>query len=796
MSKGRRRGYRPPLIGGVMISAVASLLAATSGAGAAAAAPGAFDPYFGTGGVATGPGGQATAVAVVPAGDPGAGNVVAAVVAGSTSSPNGSVEIFSPGGSPVAQSVAFPGRALAVAVVPPGLPDSGDIAVAGYVSVAGCAHGALLQLLDAGGNLVGQTTVDCAVTGQFNGVAVDAAGRPVATGSTAASTGATEQMLLARFTTSGAADSTFTPTGYTVPVLGSAGAVGSAVTVVPAGSVSAGSIVVSGAAGTSPVVARFNGSSLDPSFGGQGYVTAGFSSLSGFSGVTIRTADSSVVAVGTVQTGTGFSTIMARYSSSGSPASGFGSGGVVISRPNLSATEGWTSVAYQPVGDFVVAAGSAGATGSTEMVVSEFSGATGALNGGFGSGGTVTRSFSDGPSALAGVAFQPDGRAVAAGDASVVGAARQTALIRLDGPLLAVAAPPPVQVSTTGGTTIDFTVSIDEQLATPAPALLCTTAGAHFPNGQLCATVTIPAGATAVQVPVILDVTVPVGSAQSVAVGTQPANGLTGSTKASVASTTAQHVPPPPPFKGYWFVASDGGVFNYGTTHFWGSTGGVALNRPIVAMAVRPTGDGYWLVASDGGVFAFGHARFYGSTGGVTLTRPVVGMAATPDGRGYWLVASDGGIFAYGDAHFYGSTGGIHLNKPIVGLAPTPDGRGYWLVASDGGIFAFGDARFFGSTGNVTLAKPIVGMAAYPGAGGYWLVASDGGIFAYGAARFHGSTGGITLNKPIVGMASTPNGQGYWMVASDGGVFAFGNARFYGSTGNISLAQPIVGIGE
>ena len=43
-------------------------------------------------------------------------------------------------------------------------------------------------------------------------------------------------------------------------------------------------------------------------------------------------------------------------------------------------------------------------------------------------------------------------------------------------------------------------------------------------------------------------------------------------------------------------------------------------------------------------------AQFYGSTGSMRLNKPVVGMAATPDGGGYWLVASDGGVFAYGDA--------------------------------------------------------------------------------------------------------------------------------------------------
>ena len=140
------------------------------------------------------------------------------------------------------------------------------------------------------------------------------------------------------------------------------------------------------------------------------------------------------------------------------------------------------------------------------------------------------------------------------------------------------------------------------------------------------------------------------------------------------------------------------------------------LNKPVVGMAATPDGRGYWLVASDGGIFSFGDATFFGSTGGQPLnkpdrrhgrhprrqgllagglrrrhlqlrrrhllrldraaaasTSPIVGMAATPDGKGYWLVASDGGIFSYGDATFYGSTGSLHLNQPVVGMASHPD---------------------------------------------------------------------------------------------------------------------------
>ncbi|HET9690195.1 MAG TPA: hypothetical protein VFP61_03525, partial [Acidimicrobiales bacterium] len=48
------------------------------------------------------------------------------------------------------------------------------------------------------------------------------------------------------------------------------------------------------------------------------------------------------------------------------------------------------------------------------------------------------------------------------------------------------------------------------------------------------------------------------------------------------------------------------------------------LAAPVVGIAATPSGRGYWLVASDGGIFAFGDAKFHGSTGGITLNKPIV----------------------------------------------------------------------------------------------------------------------------------------------------------------------------
>ena len=166
---------------------------------------------------------------------------------------------------------------------------------------------------------------------------------------------------------------------------------------------------------------------------------------------------------------------------------------------------------------------------------------------------------------------------------------------------------------------------------------------------------------------------------------------------------------------------------------------------------------GYWLVADDGGIFSFGDAGFFGSTGALRLNRPIVGMAATPSGLGYWLVASDGGIFAFGDARFFGSTGAIALARPITGVAATSSGDGYWLVASDGGVFSFGDARYRGSAPERPAARPrsVVAMVASPTGAGYWQASASGERLAFGDAPDF--AGPATTGRPIVGIAAAPD---------------------------------------
>jgi hypothetical protein len=137
---------------------------------------------------------------------------------------------------------------------------------------------------------------------------------------------------------------------------------------------------------------------------------------------------------------------------------------------------------------------------------------------------------------------------------------------------------------------------------------------------------------------------------------------------------------------GGWLTDNLGDVYAEGDALYEGGLGGVHLNKPIVGIAAAASGQGYVLAASDGGAFNYGTQHFFGSVPGSLapgqkLTAPVVGIAVTHSGNGYWFVGSDGGVFNYGDAPFLGSIytaiGNHPLNGPVVGIqhlgeVPTP----------------------------------------------------------------------------------------------------------------------------
>jgi len=137
--------------------------------------------------------------------------------------------------------------------------------------------------------------------------------------------------------------------------------------------------------------------------------------------------------------------------------------------------------------------------------------------------------------------------------------------------------------------------------------------------------------------------------------------------------------------------------------------------------------NGYWVVASDGGIFTFGTRRS-SARWGPAPERTHRGMARDPATGGYWEVASDGGIFTF-DAPFLvpwatstepadrrhrcgsgwqwllevpptaGSSPSARAPRSTARPAPSTrqpssalrhaERRGLLLTAADGGVFAF-----------------------------------------------------------------------------------------------------------
>ena len=260
-------------------------------------------------------------------------------------------------------------------------------------------------------------------------------------------------------------------------------------------------------------------------------------------------------------------------------------------------------------------------------------------------------------------------------------------------------------------------------------------------------------------------------------------------------------LPTAPTYAGHtfdgWFAAPSGGAaltspytLTASTTLYaqWSAKAPPPPPPPVTSPSA--VGHGYWLDGSDGGIFSFGAAQFYGSTGSLILQRPVVGIVPTKDHEGYWLDASDGGVFSYGDTQFYGSIPGLglhpagsglsnSLNAPIVAMVPSIDDNGYFMVASDGGVFAFGDAHFAGSCPGIGGCSGAA-VAVMPDASGngYWLVTQTGNVYTFGDAGAYGAPG--NTGSPVTSAVSTPNGGGYWILTANGTVYNYGDAANFG----------------
>ena len=351
----------------------------------------------------------------------------------------------------------------------------------------------------------------------------------------------------------------------------------------------------------------------------------------------------------------------------------------------------------------------------------------------------------------------------------------------------------PNQGSTSGGTSVTIGGNFVTGVTAVDVAGIAVPFTADVAQGTVTAT-TPPHSAGAVDI----NVTTPGGTSQ-----TSTADQFTYVIPPPPPPTTTTTTPVPTVTHGYWLVGSDGGIFSFGSAQFYGSTGSLRLQRPVVGIVPTADRGGYWLDASDGGVFAFGDSGFYGSIPGLglhpagshlanSLNAPIVGMVPSADGAGYFMVGSDGGVFAFGDARFAGSCPGIGgCLGTAVAVMPDASGNGYWLVTSLGYVYAFGDASNYGQPGQQSV--PVTSAVRTPDGKGYWILFANGAISHYGDAGFFGSPvgqfGGL---NPANAIFSSVDGGGYWVASAGGSVDGYGDAPNDGSMANTALNGSIV----
>lgn len=630
----------------------------------------------------------------------------------------------------------------------------------------------------------------------------------------ASNVGGIAGFALTRHLSNGALDSTFGSAGSVRTAIGSGNAIARSGAVQSDGKiVVAGSAEVGGAGADvwQIVVARYlSTGALDASFGDSGVVKTSLGAGRSDEAFDVALGPDSKIVVVASPNDTSDPASILRYDRNGAPDATFGVGGVVAA-DLFTGVDAIDGVAVQGDGKVVVVANGSTDLGDREQLLARY-GADGALDATF-NGGKVMLGLGATDGMVEDLVVQPDSKIVVVGTAQT-GASFAVRRFNANGTVdgsFGVAgiasAPSPAFVGGALSVVLHANQKIvvagfkNQSAADDDQPNLDTALVRYLPNGTIDAgfgaggvATSDLSGSSGVDAgfAVALQVDGKIVTADVSTIARFLGDGIAGGAAQGPPVVVGGAATERPNRTGYRLVASDGGIFAFGGSSFYGS----AATTPglfVTASAPTPTDAGYWMATADGRVFAFGDAAHYGSAS--NLNKPIIGLTPTPSGKGYWLVATDGGIFAFGDAKFFGSTGAMTLNQRIVGMASTPTGLGYWLIAADGGIFSYGDAQFHGSTGAMTLNKPVVAGMSTPTGNGYWLTASDGGIFAFGDATFYGSTGAMTLNKPIVGATASASGKGYLLVASDGGIFAFGDAVFYGSTGAMTLNKAIVGIG-
>jgi len=211
----------------------------------------------------------------------------------------------------------------------------------------------------------------------------------------------------------GSLDATFGTGGKVTTDFGSLSDRGYAVAIQPDGK-----IVVAGESNNGSdrdlAIARYDpDGTLDNTFGTEGKVTTDFAGADDYGWSVAIQPDGKIVVAGNTGSLLAFDFAVVRYNADGTLDNSFGTDGKVTT--NLGAGENYgQSVAIQPNGKIVVA-GASGSGPNYDFALARYN-ADGTLDNGFGTDGKVTTDFGTGPDFGKGVAIQPDGKIVVAGE--------------------------------------------------------------------------------------------------------------------------------------------------------------------------------------------------------------------------------------------------------------------------------------------------------------------------------------------------------------------------------------------
>lgn len=306
------------------------------------------------------------------------------------------------------------GRAVAIQ-------QDGKILVAGTSIVSGANQFALARYatdgtLDSSFGTGGFILTDVGPqTDEAVSVLIQPDGKIVLAGHANSGTGL--DLALVRYLATGVLDPSFGVDGKVITTLNGTDEIASSAALQPDGNI----VVVgytSAASGYDILLARYTGTgAIDTTFGSSGrVVTPVGSSYDTATGVVLQPDGKILVGGGALTLNVGYDTTAIRYTSTGALDTTFGAGGNVVV-PLSPGGDMANSIAFQQDGK-VILAGYATINGNIEFAVTRLT-ATGSLDSTFGTNGTVFTPVGPGSDYGRGVAIQPDGKIVLVGTAEV-----------------------------------------------------------------------------------------------------------------------------------------------------------------------------------------------------------------------------------------------------------------------------------------------------------------------------------------------------------------------------------------